>query len=392
MSAHLTFFPVGNGDMALVTLDNEQTILIDINIRTAADNENDDTSDVAEALRERLKKDADGRTYVDVMLLSHPDGDHCTGLKNHFHLGPLSDWVKKENKIIIREMWSSPIVFKRASKDHVLCDDAKAWAAEARRRVALFRKEGLTGTPSGERILIMGEDVDGKTDNIPAIVVKVDELIQQADRGAAGKFQSRLLAPLPLGDEEEEETLSKNNSSVIMRLSIMADGFADKCGFLTGGDADVAIWDRLWQKHGDAHPSWLEYDILEAPHHCSWRTLSFDRWSELGEKVTVNLNARSALSQRREGAVVVASCKPIKADDDNPPHERAKREYVSIVDEKSDRFFCTGEYPSEKTPEPLEFIVTRDGPEKKRRAAKVAAVAAFGIGGIAQTARAHGKR
>lgn len=36
MTASLAFFPVSNGDMTLVVLDNGQTILIDINIRGAA--------------------------------------------------------------------------------------------------------------------------------------------------------------------------------------------------------------------------------------------------------------------------------------------------------------------------------------------------------------------
>ena len=50
----------------------------------------------------------------------------------------------------------------------------------------------------------------------------------------------------------------------------------------------------------------------------------------------------------RKGAVIVASCKPIKADDDNPPHERAKREYLDILNNDKDRFFCTDEYWDEK--------------------------------------------
>src|SRR4051812_13915267 len=112
----------------------------------------------------------------------------------------------------------------------------------------------------------------------------------------------------------------------------------------------------------------------------------------MGEAVKVDEDARNAFSQTRKGAVIVATCKAIKADDDNPPHERAKREYVAIVDGDADRFFCSGEHPTEKNPEPLEFLVTSTGPEKRRKEAKAAAIAGLGIGGIAQQARAHGKR
>ena len=348
MSATITFFPVGNGDMTLLKLDNGQTILIDVNVRSAADDTEDDTPDVGAALRERLEKDDEDRYFVDVMLLSHPDQDHCTGLQNHFHLGPPGDCKSSDDKIIIREMWSSPIVFRRASKDHPLCDDAKAWAKEARRRVALFKKTGAS-VKSGDRILVIGEDENGKTDDILEIVVKIDELIDQADKVAENVFEARVLAPLPISDEDdEEELLRKNQSSIVLRFSLVGDGYAGKCFFLTGGDAEVVVWDRLWRKHKTHQSDWFKFDILQAPHHCSWRSLSYDRWSELGEDVKVDPNARSALSQTRDGAVVVASCKPIKADDDNPPHERAKREYVSIVSSESDRFFCTGEHPNEK--------------------------------------------
>src|SRR4051812_48175640 len=126
----ITFFPVGNGDMTLMKLGDEAetTVLIDCNIREAADDAEDDTRDVAADLRLRLKRDYKGRPYVDAFLLSHPDQDHCRGLKRHFYLGKLADYPddKKpdnEKRIVIRELWSSPMVFRRASKVHTLCED-----------------------------------------------------------------------------------------------------------------------------------------------------------------------------------------------------------------------------------------------------------------------------
>ena len=88
MPAKLTFFPVGNGDMTLIELESGRSVLVDMNIRSAADDPDDDTPDVAAKLRDRLKRDSAGRLYVDALLLSHPDQDHCGGLRNHFHLAP----------------------------------------------------------------------------------------------------------------------------------------------------------------------------------------------------------------------------------------------------------------------------------------------------------------
>jgi beta-lactamase superfamily II metal-dependent hydrolase len=132
MSAKITFFPVGNGDMTLLELESGRTVLIDVDIRAAADDPDDDTPDVAKTLRDRLKRDSESRLYVDAFLLSHPDKDHCCGLKKHIHLGAPAEWSESADKIFIREIWSSPMVFRRASSNHVLCDDAAAFNCEAR--------------------------------------------------------------------------------------------------------------------------------------------------------------------------------------------------------------------------------------------------------------------
>ena len=162
MVARISVFVVGNGDMTLIELESGRKILIDVNVRSAADDPDDDTPDVARELRDRLTRDAQGQLYVDAFLLSHPDQDHCRGLQNHFHLGPPAEWSKDDDKIFVRELWSSPIVFRRASSQHVLCADAKAFNSEARRRVARYRETG-GAVGDGDRILILGEDENGKT-------------------------------------------------------------------------------------------------------------------------------------------------------------------------------------------------------------------------------------
>lgn len=391
MSAKIIFFPVGNGDMALLSLDNGQTLLIDCNIRQAADDESDDTLDVAQELRKRLNRDSEGRLFVNVMSLSHPDQDHCSGLKNHFHLGPPDSWDPDEDKILINEMWSSPIVFRRASKRVPLVPNAKEWAAEARRRVGLYRDNPNTEAVEGNRILILGEDENGKTDDLADILVKVDEFIVMADRVNTGAFEARLLGPLAIAsDEDEEEALSKNRSSVILSFSLAGDRISDRGRYLTGGDAEVGVWARLWRKHKSRNADWLTYHFLLSPHHCSWHSLSEDSWSDLGEKVQVDPDARSALSQTLEGAVIVGSSKPVNDDDSDPPCIRAKREYVSILDGDDEHFYCTGEYPSESAPEILEFIITSLGPEKKSRTLRSVA-GTLGVGATSRTPRDHGE-
>lgn len=387
MPATITFFPVDNGDMTLVTLDTGRTILIDCNIRNEADDEDGDAFDVAGALRDRLPTDAQGRRYVDVMVLSHPDKDHCLGLERHFHLGPLDKWDRDDDKIVIREMWSSPMVFRRASKQLTLVPDAKVWNQEARRRVGLYRDNPYATPLVGDRILIMGEDENGKTDDIPGIVVPVDHTISQADGQNDGTFVAWLLGPLPIAADEEEDELAKNRSSIILRFSLTGDGCLDAGRFLTGGDAEVGVWRRLWARHGPNAPERLEYDILLSPHHCSWHSLSEDSWSDPSSERRVDTNARNSLSQTRFGAVIVASSKEILDDNSDPPCIGAKDEYVDIVDGNTNRFFCTGDTPDDV----LEFEIGSSGPKKKARSL-ASLVSVLGVGAAARTPRDHGRR
>ena len=370
MVATLNFFPVDNGDMTLIELESGKTILIDVNIRGAADDSNNPTPDVARMLRNKLKRDFKGRLYVDVLLLTHPDQDHCRNLEKHFHLGSPDTYCKSEDKIFIREIWSSPMVFRRARRTltlhHlILCEDAQAFNTEARRRVKCFRENGLAGVGDGDRIQIMGEDENGKTDDLGLILVKVGDLVTKVNGSFDSSMTARLLGPVAKFDsEEEEEALAKNRSSVILRFDLKSVINNAACRFLTAGDAEVAVWERLWIEHHQ-HPDWLQYDILQTPHHCSWRSLSDDSWRELGRQAKVSEYARKALSQARYGAVIVASCKPISAEDSDPPCIRAKQEYEAIAKEVSGSFKCTGEYPTKTSPSTMEFEIGRYGPRLK---------------------------
>ncbi len=376
MAVKASHFRVDNGDMTLLEFESGRRVLVDINIREDADDENDDTPDVAKQLRNRLDRDDKGRLFVDAFLQTHPDADHIRGLKKHFHLDDPSTWSKADDKIIIREMWSSPIVFRRANakdEDHVLCDDAEAWRDEARRRVKKFRTDGSLG--DGSRIVILGEDVDGKTDDLGAILVKVDEVFSKICGTNDSSFEARLLAPMPAEDDAEEDVLTKNNSSVIIRIDVKLSKVT-KARYLIGGDAEVAIWDRIWERNKN-RPERLEYDVLIAPHHCSWHSLSYDSWSKMGEKVKVSEPARKALGQALSGALIVASSKPIKDDENDPPCIRAKREYLDILDGVKGEFKCVSDGAGDS---PLEIEIISAGPRVKRVAFTVSLAAGTGIG------------
>jgi hypothetical protein len=384
MSAKTTHFKVGNGDMTLMVLESGRRLLIDCKIGVAADDPNDDAPDVGAQLRDRLTRDASGRLFVDAFLLTHPDQDHCAGLRRHFHLGPPASWVKADDKIVIREMWSSPIVFRRADRKnakggHTLCEDAQAWRDEARRRVRLFRAQRWLA--DGDRIQILGEDVDGKTGDLLPILVSAGSVFSTICGVTDATFSGLLLAPMLADDEAEAEVLSKNNSSVIVRLTLAAGGNPTAGRFLFGGDAEVAIWERVRDRYTDQE---LTYDVLMAPHHCSWHSLSWDSWSEKREKAVVSERARSALAQAASGAIIVSSSNAILDDNRDPPCIRAKREYEAILKPVSGPFRCVADEPGD---DPLEISISYFGVKPSRLLAGVAGGLATGVG---SEALAHG--
>jgi hypothetical protein len=196
-------------------------------------------------------------------------------------------------------------------------------------------------------------------------------------------FAASLLAPLPKAEaDEEEETICKNHSSIVLNIELADDDDRKAVKkFLTGGDAEVAIWERLWERHKKA-ATVLEYDIMQTPHHCSWHSLSYDSWSEKHEKAEVSKSARSALSQIRDGGIIVASSAPIEDDDNDPPCHGAKLEYQKIVKDAKGKFYCTGEHPTSDSPAPLEFTVAEKKVQESVRKVQLGAPAILTSGMI----------
>lgn len=370
MTASIEFFPVGSGDMTLIRLASGKTILIDINIRQKADDDNEpDYPNVAEMLKNRLERDEKGRLYVDVFMLSHPDQDHIAGLKKHFHLGAPStleapEKEEDEDKILIHEMWSSPLTFRRKNKiEGSLCADAEEWRKEAKRRVKLYRDNDDDKDVQGNFIRILGEDIHHeKTAGLEDVIVKVGESLDEICRKKDTTFSAYLLSPKLVPEEEAENLEGKNNSSIVMQFTLFTEKDGASSLFLTGGDAEVDIWKRVWSRNEESVEN-LHYDVLQTPHHCSLGCLSYDQYSDdngrkgKGEDCEIDEHAYSALSQANDGAIIVAST-------DKPERQSGKglafEKYSEIATGVDGSIYCTME---DSRDQPLKLEITDDGVE-----------------------------
>jgi len=353
MDATITYFPVGNGDTTLITLSDNTTILLDCNLLEDSEDSTAPTRyDVREYLLRVLERDERGRPHVGVFILTHPDQDHIRGLTRAFYLGDpakYSDDDANEDRIIIDELWFAPRVFSPHEDD--LCDDAKGYREEARRRIALYRSKAPARSRVGNRLRAIGySDVD-ELEGLDDILTMPGDELNLINGQVKSDFSFFVHGPLK--KESDDKWADRNDTSIILQARFTVDDVPRAALALMGGDAGCAIWEQVVDLSKREE---LEWDLFLAPHHCSWSFFGegAEEDGEPSEKIML------LLGKRRTGAWVVASSKPIKDDDDNPPSHKAAETYRNEVGR--DHFICTGEYPDEDEPKPLHFIMSANGP------------------------------
>src|SRR5688572_3579340 len=137
------FWPVGNGDSTTIVVKENSTIIqVDLHHCECAE---DDDSPMAPVLDElvRLLPKRNGKPYLSLFILTHPDEDHCCGFKELL------------KKVTIGELWHTPRIFREYKND--LCEDAQAFREEARRRRDVTIKNN-GDVKSGDRVRVIGHD------------------------------------------------------------------------------------------------------------------------------------------------------------------------------------------------------------------------------------------
>ena len=342
----ITYFPVGNGDTSLIRLSDETDIIIDCNITEESQDDSERARyDVRSHLLKSLKK-RDGVSYADAFVLTHPDQDHCRGFAETFYTGnpaQYSDSHKRDGLILIDELWFSPRIF--SPHEDELSEPAKAFHKEAKRRMKLYQDGASERSNSGNRLRIIGYSDNPELEGLEAIITAPGNYINLINDSVKDDFSFFVHAPFR--KDTDSKWGERNDTSVVLHTQFEVDG-DERAGLaFFGGDAGCSIWEEILEKSDD---DTLEWDLFMAPHHCSWTFFSEEPYKD---NQVPSEKSLEILGKKREGALVVAPCKPIKDDDDNPPHYAAAEEYKEVVGEEN--FLATMEHPDEEHLLPIEF-------------------------------------
>ncbi len=325
MSKHIIkYYPVGNGDTSLIKLKDDTTIITDCRIRKAEDG----IFDVKKDLLDSLETNNEGNSFVDLFILTHADQDHCHNFSKHFYKGDPKKYDSNnsdhKDKIIIDEIWVTTMLFTTDQSE-----DANYIRNEVNRRKRLYKDNDSKRNDRGNRLVLVGYDENSEFDNVPTHIP--GDVVESVNDKELGDFSFFIHAPFKK-DLEEAQAIKDRNASSIIYQGRFADNDGNViCKIMHSGDADHYRWKTIKEKTEDSdNEETLEWDIFLSPHHCSW---SFFNDTPQKDNKTPKNTSLEILDYKLEGAKVIASCKEIENNDDNPPHYKAKEEYIDKVGE-----------------------------------------------------------
>jgi beta-lactamase superfamily II metal-dependent hydrolase len=340
------FWPVGCGDSStIVVKEGEIVVQIDLHHMQKADDTKDPAWPIIDELIRLLPK-KNGKPYLSVFMLTHPDQDHILGF------GELL------GKVTIGEIWHTPRVFRDYEDEVPLCEDAKVFRKEAdRRRKAII--DNPTNVKAGDRLRVIGhddilnedryKDLPRERTSMPGTLVTVLD-----DQNVADDCEIFVHAPFKVDAED-----SRNNTSLSLQVALKEGKQTGRAFFF--GDREYPTLKQIFKvtiEH--KREQYLSWDVLLSPHHCSKKAMFWKDQEENAESFKRDIMAYFE-KYELAAAYIIASANPDFSDEDgeNPPHGKARKEYEKIVD--AGHFLCTHEWPNNEAPEPIKFELTDKG-------------------------------
>jgi len=341
------FWPVGCGDSTTIVVNDSVVFQLDLRHMEKADDDDDPAWPVIDELV-RLLPRRNGKPYLSVFALTHPDQDHIAGFEELLR------------RVVIGELWHTPRIFRDYEKHLPLCEAAKVFRQEAHRRRRRMTETGGNAA-AGDRLRVVGYDDLFKEDDYKDfpreyLTIPGTEITELDGEDVSTHFEAFVHAPFKVDMAE-----SRNNTSLALQVTLKSEPRVASALFF--GDREYPTVKQVFEerkRNGNADR--CEWDILLAPHHCSKKVMY---WAdEDAAQDTFQGDVMDLLQEHaREGAHVIASGNNSFSDGegDLPPHGKARRRYQEIID--ADRFICTHTHPDEQNTKPVKFELKPAGLE-----------------------------
>lgn len=344
------FWPVGTGDSTTIVIKPSVVMQLDLHHLEKAEGSDDPAWPIVDELVRLLPK-KDGKPYLSLFALTHPDKDHILGFQELL------------KKVTIGEIWHTPRIFRDYEDECELCDDALAFRKEVhrRRQVIIAHPDKVK---AGDRVRVIGHDdilTEDKYKDFPTERTSHpgDSITIVDDENLADCFNAFVHAPFKVDAED-----SRNNTSLSLHIRLK-DG-AGLGEALFWGDREYPTLKQIFEvteEHED-NIQYLYWDATLAPHHCSKKAMF---WKDEGEEEqSFKQDIMDYFEKyKKEGGIIVASANAnfTDGDGDLPPHAKARKKYEGIVD--AGNFICTHEHPDEESPQPFVLEVTDGGIAKR---------------------------
>lgn len=362
----VTFYPVGNGDTEQLVLDNGRRILFDFCHRSKSEEAGTPEIDLKKRLREELK--AANRDYFDVVAFTHADNDHIQGSTEFFWLQHAAKY-QGNDRIKIKELWvPAAMLIETASNDQqssefvILRQEARHRLLEGK-DIRVFSKppellEWLVpalkerGLPANARD---GCFVDAGT-LVPGFTLEEDK--------------AEFFCHSPFIEHCEGGDIVRNTAALVFNVRFQSG--TETFDFLEVGDAEWCdLEDIVDITRAHKNDDRLAWDLLNIPHHCSYKALSDVK----GEKKTEpKPKVKDLLLAGKTGSYIVSCSNPIPDSKDayesvQPPHIQARKAYEAHLEEvEGTKFYVTMEEPNASKPEPIVFEFTSKGLKRLKQA------------------------
>ncbi|MBU2594985.1 MAG: hypothetical protein KKG02_10660 [Candidatus Edwardsbacteria bacterium] len=342
----ITYFPVGNADTCLITLENGKNILIDFYaVKRDEEDKEDLRADVPKLLKEILKEAK--KDYIDIVAFTHLDEDHYKGFSDFFYLEHAKKYQEGE-RIKINELW----VPAAGIIDTDLPEEAKILRSEARYRLANTKNLKVFSMPDPLQDWLKENDID--YESVKNIIIHAGGTVVSLNKENDGV---EFFTHAPFSDSIDGVSIDRNNAALTFQATFFVSEVNTK--LMIGSDTEWDTWVDIVKitKHYKRLDK-LEWDIFDISHHSSHTGLAANK-EDIPKAISEEINELFEMGE--EGAKLISQSN-IKQDKDakDAPYIGAVEYYEAIAENIKGEYKITMEYPKPERPKPLVILIGKD--------------------------------